>query len=101
MVRRGMTILGLVALLVAVELAAEAPGGVVGGSWYFAVSGDSRDCGDLIMPKIDGGRVCRYLREDPRFQQIPIVIFSALAAREVFKALAHCIYLRTKISTWQ
>jgi hypothetical protein len=22
------------------------------GSWYFAVSGDSRDCGDLIMPKI-------------------------------------------------
>src|SRR5262252_141871 len=20
--------------------------------WYFAVSGDSRDCGDLIMPKI-------------------------------------------------
>ena len=23
-----------------------------GGSWFFAVSGDSRDCGDLIMPKI-------------------------------------------------
>jgi hypothetical protein len=23
-----------------------------GGSWYFAVSGDSRDCGDVIMPKI-------------------------------------------------
>src|SRR3954449_7170638 len=22
------------------------------GTWYFAVSGDSRDCGDLIMPKI-------------------------------------------------
>jgi Calcineurin-like phosphoesterase len=22
------------------------------GSWYFTVSGDSRDCGDLIMPKI-------------------------------------------------
>lgn len=22
------------------------------GSWYFAVSGDSRDCGDLVMPKI-------------------------------------------------
>jgi hypothetical protein len=21
-------------------------------NWYFAVSGDSRDCGDLIMPKI-------------------------------------------------
>jgi hypothetical protein len=23
-----------------------------GGSWYFTVAGDSRDCGDLIMPKI-------------------------------------------------
>lgn len=22
------------------------------GTWYFAVSGDSRDCGDLVMPKI-------------------------------------------------
>ena len=26
--------------------------GTSGSSWYFAVSGDSRDCGDLIMPKI-------------------------------------------------
>lgn len=38
---------------------------------------------DLIMPKVDGGRVCRYLREDPRFQHIPIVIFSGLAARDI------------------
>ncbi len=38
---------------------------------------------DLIMPKIDGGRVCRYVREDPRFQHIPIVVFSALAARDI------------------
>jgi len=28
------------------------PQGGTGGSWYFAVSGDSRDCGNLIMPKI-------------------------------------------------
>ena len=28
------------------------PGVSDGKSWYFAVSGDSRDCGDLIMPKI-------------------------------------------------
>lgn len=38
---------------------------------------------DLIMPKIDGGRICRYLREDPRLQHIPIVVFSALAARDI------------------
>ena len=40
---------------------------------------------DLIMPRIDGGRVCRYLREDPRFQEIPIVVFSALAARDIVR----------------
>lgn len=38
---------------------------------------------DLIMPKVDGGRVCRYLREDPRFHHIPIIIFSGLAARDI------------------
>ena len=30
----------------------EASEPLASGSWYFAVSGDSRDCGDLIMPKI-------------------------------------------------
>lgn len=32
-----------------IDKEAEAP---AGGSWYFAVSGDSRDCGDVIMPRI-------------------------------------------------
>jgi hypothetical protein len=31
---------------------ARASRAVAGKSWFFAVSGDSRDCGDLIMPKI-------------------------------------------------
>jgi PAS domain S-box-containing protein len=38
---------------------------------------------DLIMPKVDGGRVCRYVREDPRLRHTPIVVFSALAARDI------------------
>jgi CheY-like chemotaxis protein len=38
---------------------------------------------DLILPKVDGGRVSRYLREDSRFQHIPILVFSALAARDI------------------
>ena len=61
----------LMCLLAAVVLAAPSqlpapagPGAEVrgGGSWFFAVSGDSRDCGDLIVPKIaaaiarEGGR---------------------------------------------
>ncbi|HEX8163780.1 MAG TPA: hypothetical protein VF538_18070 [Pyrinomonadaceae bacterium] len=37
----------VLAVLLLSRLAPAAPG-----SWYFAVSGDSRDCGDLIMPKI-------------------------------------------------
>lgn len=38
---------------------------------------------DLIMPKIDGVRVCRYLREDPHLRGIPVIIFSGLAARDI------------------
>ncbi|HEX9941125.1 MAG TPA: hypothetical protein VGG03_03855 [Thermoanaerobaculia bacterium] len=39
-----------VLLLTAVP--ARGQGTAPAGTWYFAVSGDSRDCGDLIMPKI-------------------------------------------------
>jgi diguanylate cyclase (GGDEF)-like protein len=37
---------------------------------------------DLILPKIDGIRVVRYLREDPRCASIPIVILTGIAAEE-------------------
>jgi CheY-like chemotaxis protein len=38
---------------------------------------------DLVMPKVDGGRLCRYLREDSLLRHIPIIVFSALAARDI------------------
>ncbi|HEV8663647.1 MAG TPA: response regulator [Candidatus Methylomirabilis sp.] len=38
---------------------------------------------DLIMPKVDGGRLCRYLRQDRRLRHIPVIIFSGLAARDM------------------
>jgi PAS domain S-box-containing protein len=38
---------------------------------------------DLVMPKVDGGRLCRYLRQDPRLKHIPVVVFSGLAARDL------------------
>ncbi|HUK12911.1 MAG TPA: hypothetical protein VLW17_06380 [Thermoanaerobaculaceae bacterium] len=42
----------MVSVLAAAAVASgQAPTGD-GGHWYFALSGDSRDCGDLIMPKI-------------------------------------------------
>ena len=37
---------------------------------------------DLILPKIDGIRVCRYLKQDPRSASIPIVILTGIAAEE-------------------
>jgi hypothetical protein len=37
---------------VTTKSAAKAAVAAKGKSWYFAVSGDSRDCGDLILPKI-------------------------------------------------
>lgn len=44
-----LTLLTLAALLLPLgSLQAQDPPG----TWYFAVSGDSRDCGDLIVPKI-------------------------------------------------
>lgn len=36
---------------------------------------------DLIMPKIDGARLCRYLKEDQRLAQTPVVLLSG-AVRE-------------------
>ena len=32
---------------------------------------------DLILPKMDGYRVCRMLKSDEKYQKIPIIIFSA------------------------
>lgn len=33
---------------------------------------------DLILPKVDGWRVCQQLKTDPDFKHIPIIIFSGL-----------------------
>ena len=38
--------------ILAIALAAQPPGG---STWKFAVSGDSRNCGDIVMPAIASG----------------------------------------------
>lgn len=35
---------------------------------------------DLIMPNIDGARLCKIIRQDPRFQNTPLFVLSAVAA---------------------
>ena len=32
---------------------------------------------DIMMPKLDGYEVCRRLREDERFQSLPVILLSA------------------------
>ncbi|UCD84339.1 MAG: response regulator [Deltaproteobacteria bacterium] len=40
---------------------------------------------DIIMPKIEGGRVCRYLKSNPDFRDIPIIILTGVAAESAAK----------------
>ena len=40
---------------------------------------------DLIMPRVDGVRFCRYLREDPRTADIPVIVFSGLSAPDILQ----------------
>lgn len=37
---------------------------------------------DVVLPKLDGGRLCAALRQDPRFQQTPIIAFSGLSPQD-------------------
>jgi len=37
---------------------------------------------DIILPKIDGIRVCRYLKEDPRYASIPVIVVTGIAAED-------------------
>lgn len=35
---------------------------------------------DLMIPKVDGARVCRYIKEDQQFSHIPVIILSGTIA---------------------
>ena len=35
---------------------------------------------EILIPKIDGLTLCRYLRDDPSTRDIPVIVFSILAA---------------------
>ncbi len=43
---------------------------------------------DLVMPKIDGQRLTRFLKLDERYSEIPIVILTGIAAEEDGKLLS-------------
>lgn len=37
---------------------------------------------DVVMPRLDGGRVCWMMRQDPALRETPIIVFSSLGARD-------------------
>jgi len=41
---------------------------------------------DLMLPKLDGYQVCRMLKSDEKYKQIPIIIFTARAQESDIKA---------------
>ena len=45
---------------------------------------------DLMLPKMDGYKVCTLLKRDTRTQKIPIVIFTARAQTKEVKLASEC-----------
>ena len=45
---------------------------------------------DLMLPKLDGYKVCRLLKYDERYRNIPILIFTARAQGEDIKLASEC-----------
>lgn len=43
---------------------------------------------DIVMPNMDGYQLCREIRNDPKFHDLPVILLTALSdAEDVFKAL--------------
>ncbi|MGE5849643.1 MAG: response regulator, partial [Candidatus Methylomirabilota bacterium] len=43
---------------------------------------------DIVMPKIDGDRLCQYIKATPHLRQIPVVILSGTLAEDKDKVMA-------------
>ncbi len=45
---------------------------------------------DLMLPKLDGYKVCRLLKFDERYRNIPVLIFTARAQEEDIRLATQC-----------
>ncbi len=50
---------------------------------------------DIVMPKLDGSRVCAMIRHDPHLRHIPVIVLSALSPEQLrrFPALSADAYV--------
>lgn len=37
---------------------------------------------DIVMPRIDGSRVCWFIRQDPKLRDTPVIVFSSLSGQD-------------------
>ena len=49
---------------------------------------------EILIPKLDGLALCRRLREDPRTHDIPVIVFSILAAAGRASEAGATVFLR-------
>ena len=49
---------------------------------------------EILLPKLDGLALCRRLREDPRTTNIPVIVFSILAAAQRARDAGASTFLR-------
>jgi CheY-like chemotaxis protein len=49
---------------------------------------------EILLPKLDGLALCRRLRESPLTQNIPVIVFSILAAEERAREAGASAFLR-------
>ena len=52
---------------------------------------------DILVPKVDGLRVCRVLKEDPATRGIPVLIFTELLAERRAKEAGADAFLRKPV----
>jgi DNA-binding response OmpR family regulator len=45
---------------------------------------------DVMMPRMDGFRVCQALKEDPHYAHIPIILFTARAQQDEMQIGEEC-----------
>lgn len=53
---------------------------------------------DVVMPEMDGFRLCLAIRQDPKFAEIPVVLYSSAYTEDEDRRLARCVGAQTLVT---